>query len=128
MTTSIKSAGATVVESGTVFSFNDQPIDILLEDIEAKGSSYNLKFSFSYDTNNPTPRWILGKDNSPSCFHMELINHNNPLGAGILTPMKIASNKLGVEYLVTFMVNSWKQNLSKQLSYTIFRVEPTHNN
>ena len=128
MTTSIKSGNASVVESGTVFSFNDQPIEFLLTDIEIKGSSYKLKFSFAYDANNPAPRWIFGKDHAANCFHMELINHNNPLGTGILSPIKVASNKLGIQYLIAFMVSSWEQKLSKKFAYTIFRVETQNNN
>lgn len=122
MTALIISGGATVVSSGSVFSYNDQPIGIKLQDIEVKGFSFNLKFSFSYDDNDPTPRWTPGKDNSNECCHMELINYNNPLGTGMLSPFLFASNKLGVCYYITFMVNGWERTRSKMFSYTIYRV------
>ena len=123
MQTLITSGKATVVASGSVFSFNDMPIEIKLLDIEKEGMTYNLKFSFSYDTNDHTARWIIGKDNSNTCYHLELINYNNPLGTGILSPIMIATIGSNIFYYITFMVNCWIKTLSKQFSYTIYRIE-----
>lgn len=122
MTTKITTGGATVVASGSVFSYEDKPIEITLLDVESPGLTYTLKFSFAYDTENSTSRWIFGKDHSNVCFHMELINFNNPIGTGILSPFSVASNKQGISYYITFMVNSWEQKYSKLFSYTIYRV------
>ena len=122
MIISFSSGGATVVSTGSVFSYNDQPIEICLKDIEGKGFVFNLKFSFSYDDKDPTPRWVPGQDDTNMCFHRVLINYNNPLGTGMLSPLMFASNNLGVCYYITFMVNGWEKSLSKRFTYTIYRV------
>lgn len=123
MTTKITSGDAIVVDSGSVFSFKDEPIEISLLEGGANGPAFKLKFSFSYDANNSEPKWILGKDNSNVCFHMEFVNCNNPLGAGMLAPVKVASNGKGSSYYIIFMVSSWEQQLSKLFTYTIYRVD-----
>lgn len=122
MITKITTGGATVVASGSVFSYEDKPIEITLLDVESPGLTYTLKFSFEDDAENSTPRYRFGKDHSNVCFHMELINFNNPIGTGMLSPFSVASNKLGISYYITFMVNSWERKCSKLFSYTIYRV------
>ena len=128
MTSIITSGGATVVDSGSVFSYEDKPIEITMLDGGPKGSTFKLKFSFSYDANDNAPKWILGKDNSDVCFHIELINFNNSLGTGMLSPIKVASNKLGISYYIVFMVHSWEKPLSKLFSYTIYRTDQSDEN
>ncbi len=123
METLISSGGATVVESGSVFSYDDKPIEITLLDIKTNGVPFKLKFSFSYDTKDNSPRWIFGQDNSDMCIHIDLINFNNPLGTGMLSPFRFASNNLGVSYYITYMVNSWEQTRSKLFSYSIYCVD-----
>ncbi|MBP5788156.1 MAG: hypothetical protein J6Y19_10135 [Kiritimatiellae bacterium] len=123
MNTTITSDNATVLDTGTVFSFNDQPIIFTLTNIEKPTDRFTLKFSFAYDADNPSSRCCIGKDNSPLCHHVELINFRDPLGTGTLVPTRFAVNTNGTAYYIVFMVSSWEEKLSKKFSYTIYRVE-----
>jgi len=125
MKITITSGDATVVDSGSVFSYNDKPILIQLLDLDSAGQKFYLKFSFSYDPKNSEPRQIPVIDTSNNGVNIELINYNNPLGTGLLSPVIFARSKSGPFYCITFMVSSWEQTKSKLFSYTIYRFEKT---
>ena len=123
MNSTITAGNASVIDSGTVFTFGDSPIDIKLHDVAVKGDSFILRFLFSHDESNLTPRYEEVPCDDTKCYQLRLINYNNPLGTGVLEPLEFASNKKGPRLFVVFMLSVWEKNLSRRLSYSIFTTQ-----
>lgn len=126
MNKTITSGNATIVDSGVSFTFGDAPLEIVLHDVEVKGSDFTIMFSFASDATNTSPRYEVVATDNPSSYHLKLINYSNPLGIGVLKPLEFASNKKGVRFYLSFMVSAWQGDLSKRLTYSIFRTEDAH--
>lgn len=116
MNVSIKTGNMDVIHSGIVASFNNEPIEISLDE-ESKG--FLIRFCF---TNDATSEQGLKANilSNPSGIEFLLINFNNPLGTGTLKPIEFAADNNGKKLCISFAVYLIGKS-SPTLQYTIYR-------
>ena len=118
--TSIFSEQKEIISSGTVISFNNEPITLKL--FEDTTNVVTLKFVFK---NNPEEKKeaLSGKVINDTLV-LTLTNFNNPIGSGTTKPMDFASYKgqnLYLPFRVTILYDS-----DRTLYYTIYKEEKPH--
>ena len=121
MQVKIHSEDAEVLDSRTVFSYEDRPVEIYLKEIDGPNSDFKIRFEFAYDDNDKTPRAEEIKVEDGTIYALRVINYRNSLGSGMLKPLQIASNANGNYLFLIFMISSWEDDLAKRIDYTIFR-------
>lgn len=123
MQVKIQSGEAEVLNSGVVFSYGNQPVEICLKEIDGpkSKSDFRVSFEFSYDDKDKAPKIEEIKVEDVSIYALRLVNYRNSLGYGMLNPLKIASSANGNCLFLIFMVSSWEDDLAKRIDYTIFK-------
>jgi hypothetical protein len=116
--TEITSGPSEVVASGMVIAFSGHPIEISLGP---------LKLLFEFVTNRATPQQnIQATVPKPNYLKLELVNFDNPLGAGTIKPMPVGSLSISgrnrVLYL-HFRVYGIGGEADKTLQYTFYVAE-----
>ena len=122
MNVEMSSGGYKIIASGFAMSVANNPLDIYLKD-EAGVRLYHIRFSFmSDDQNNNSVIRSNGIDNGAG-VELMLVNFENSLGRGIVTPTAIAARQGQDALFLTFTVNTYRGVDAKQVSYTIYTRE-----
>ena len=111
----IESGSAEVIASGSVISFEGNPITITYGAGETR---LKLTFEFKTDPSRKDP-YVLGSSADPLSLRVVLFNFDSPLGVGTSTPTPIGTigdRKLYIHY----RVNTLSSTPDKTLLYTIY--------
>ncbi|MCP1464412.1 DUF6864 domain-containing function [Pseudomonas sp. S3E17] len=100
-------SGYEVVATGEVHALNS-PIDFHITGLK-------LRFSFENIKDGTTARFA--SENVDGVLNIKLINFNNTLGEGVLSPLPIASID-GRDIAVTFYVHSMENDLGTARRFT----------
>lgn len=115
--TSIFSAQKEIVSSGTVISFNNEPIT--LQVFKDTTKVFTMKFVFK--NNEEEKNAVLSGEVINNELILSLTNFNDPIGSGTTNPMKFASYK-GQDLYLHFRVTTLSDS-DKTLYYTIYKEE-----
>ena len=119
MKVSVVSGQYDVLASGVAMTAKDSPLDVYLNN-DLGNRIYHLRFRFINDLQNKDSLVRSTSIDNGSGIDFELINFNNCLGRGVVTPMAIATRN-GLDALfLTFSVNSFTGVATKQIFYTIY--------
>lgn len=105
----LKSGGATVVTSGSVFTFDPSHLTIELDDL-----IFHIQFCKDKEGTRivPDPR-------PPKSLFLKLYNFDSPFGTGITTPIEVGSFKNQVLYFA-FSVYSLAEDKGRHFHYTFY--------
>lgn len=115
--TFVFSEGKEIISSGSIISFNGEPITIKVN--EDSVPMFTLKFVFQERSDVKDPKLSTTVSNDTMIF--TLTNFNNPIGSGTHTPIDFATYKNRNLYL-HFRVNALS-NSDKTFYYTIYAEE-----
>lgn len=113
--------GYDVIGSGSVISFNLQPIKLkILGDAHDTHPLY-LIVQFHNDTSNSEMN--IGLKSSGDTLTLDLTNYNEALGAGPLKPIKVGATDEGKDIHVNFRCYSNGATVDKLFFWTIYAVD-----
>lgn len=99
-----------VIDSGVLHGNSSKPIRFLIDDFE-------LIFNFINNDAVSTQKIETESEDSPGLkLKLTLVNFNNPLGSGLLDPVKIVFYK-GRNIYISFFTNVVEEN--RQFTYSI---------
>lgn len=112
MSHKIVSGSAHIIATGSVFSFNGEPVTITLNDDKVDESiAAKVEFVFEQDSKDPKMR-IVGDPQSPLMLRIHLINFNNALSEGLDEPIALGKNEKSVLYCMfranTYTPKTWR--------------------
>lgn len=111
-----KSGNATVLTSGTVMSFRNQPITVQFGPIE---SQITLIFNF-IDQKESNEISVKATSRESNSLELTLVNFKNPLGTGTTTPIEIGSYA-GKKMFLHYRVYSFGDG-DKTLHFAVFNI------
>jgi len=115
----IYSGGLKVISSGTITSFEQQPIKIIFG---PRDKRLNLILSFidKCDADNkPTKRAVEAKNLDNDSFELIFSNFNSPLGSYSVEPVHIADFS-GLPVLFSFFIIAHKESGGKTIHFTLY--------
>lgn len=113
------SGGRQVIAHGSIISFNNDAVQLLLRDITRPGDDFSLQFVFLKDENNKEAR--LTSQGSGKELVYSLYNFNDTLGRGMFAPREFA--RAGdTRFLISFIVYCLGNDMARKISYSIYRV------
>ena len=112
------SGSTQVVAHGSIISFNNEAIQLLLKDITRAGDDFTLHFVFLKDDTNKEAR--LTSEGTGKVLIYNLYNFNDMLGRGLFTPVEFARAG-NIRFLISFIVYCLGNGVAHKISYSIYR-------
>ena len=113
-TLQIRTAGRSVVASGTVITGDNKSLEFQLA---------HLKIVFTFVSDGGSPR-MEATSTSNSTLSLTLHNFNNSIGAGTTSPLEIG-NLNGQKLWLSYVVYAFSPESTKTVHYTFMLGEPT---
>lgn len=110
------SSGYTILESGSIITYDQENNDILFSITMDESFSFSLSLKF---TSNSEKQYQLQQSVSENTITLNCINFDNPFGTGTNKPIELATfqnKKIYINFWVTALGNKGM----KQISYTFY--------
>lgn len=116
MEASIESKNHKILSTGTVISFNEDPLTVKLP---LEGEDLCFVFSFGTDKSNPDKPSVEAIPHGERKLEMKFINFDYDLGTGNNTPMEVGLIE-GKSLLLSYRAYSLADSASRLIHYTFY--------
>jgi hypothetical protein len=108
----IKTGNLTVIDSGSVITFNNQPVDFILEDLL-------FRFNFESDKSSAPSIKVSTVPSLPKSLLITLVNYDSQIGLGNSNPFQLGTLN-GKNIHMNFRVFNLENRADKVIHYSFY--------